>query len=112
MRIAEICPTCATYINASCILYDGEYLSNLDIAPLDSLEDILEKIDELIAITSGSGIPTLVPEFVGQYYIDNATQNLYIGLSDTIPNWGLVGAVVTTTTTTTVAPTTTTTTTL
>ena len=48
MRIAEICPNCATYINASCILYDGDYLSNIDVSPLDPLDEILEKLNDII----------------------------------------------------------------
>lgn len=52
MRVAEICPDCATYINADCIIYNGPYLSNLDVSPLDSLEDILIKIDALFGTTT------------------------------------------------------------
>ena len=37
MRTAAICPTCATYENALCIIYNGPYLSNIDVAPLDAL---------------------------------------------------------------------------
>lgn len=52
MRTAEICPNCATYINASCILYDGVYLSNIDVSPLDSLESILVKLDAILTTTT------------------------------------------------------------
>lgn len=45
MRTAAICPTCATFINALCIIYNGEYLEALDIEPLDDLETILIKIN-------------------------------------------------------------------
>ena len=45
MRTAAICPTCATYENALCVLYDGEYLSNIDVDPMDSLEEALIKIN-------------------------------------------------------------------
>lgn len=48
MRIAEICPNCATYINASCILYDGPYLSCIDVSPLDPLDEILAKLDAIL----------------------------------------------------------------
>ena len=48
MRVAEICPECATYINAACIIYNGEYLSNIDVSPLDSLDDILVKINDAL----------------------------------------------------------------
>lgn len=48
MRTAAICPTCATYENALCVLYNGEYLPAIDVAPLDSLEVALEKINSAI----------------------------------------------------------------
>lgn len=56
MRTAEICPNCATYINASCILYDGVYLSNIDVSPLDSLESILVKLDAILTTTTTTTI--------------------------------------------------------
>lgn len=49
MRTANICPTCAKYENALCVLYNGEYLSALDVSPLDSLEEVLVKINAAIA---------------------------------------------------------------
>ena len=56
MRTAAICPTCATYENALCILYNGEYLSTIDVAPLDSLEIALENINTVMSgITGTSG---------------------------------------------------------
>ncbi|OPZ92354.1 MAG: hypothetical protein BWY74_01627 [Firmicutes bacterium ADurb.Bin419] len=101
MRIAEICPSCATYINASCILYDGDYLSNIPASTLDSLETILGAINTAIAPASGTGVPTGVPAFLGQLYLQTVGPYLYVGLSTTEANWGLVGLLVTSTTTTT-----------
>jgi hypothetical protein len=49
MRVAVICPTCATNINSVCVIYDGEYLENLDVSPGDTLEDILKKINDSCA---------------------------------------------------------------
>lgn len=49
MRTASVCPTCAKYENALCVLYDGDYLSALDIAPGDTLEDIIIKINAALA---------------------------------------------------------------
>ena len=49
MRTAQVCPTCATYQNALCIIYDGEYLSMIDAAPGDSMETILGKINTALA---------------------------------------------------------------
>lgn len=45
MRTAAICPTCATYENAKCVLYNGPYLSNIGVEPLDSVEIALQKIN-------------------------------------------------------------------
>lgn len=52
MRIATICPTCATLINSVCVIYDGEYLANIDVAPGDTLEEILAKINGSCACTT------------------------------------------------------------
>ena len=101
MRIAEICPVCATYINASCILYDGEYLSNIDVSPLDPLDEILGKINDAFAALEGAGEPSEIPMFIGQLYVDTDNYNLYIGLGTDSVNWGLIGPITTTTTTTT-----------
>jgi hypothetical protein len=48
MRTAAICPTCATYTNAVCVIYDGPYLSNLDINPLTSLDEALQQINFIV----------------------------------------------------------------
>lgn len=70
MRTAAICPTCATYENALCVLYNGDYLPNTDIQPLDSLEVALQKIDANLVPVSGSGGPTNSAVYVGQLYIN------------------------------------------
>ena len=78
MRTAAICPTCATYTNAVCVLYDGPYLSTLEINPLTDLEEVIQVIDAKIndiqpplqtkvslssaqILTLGSSPVTLVP---------------------------------------------------
>lgn len=33
MRTAAICPTCAIYTNAVCVIYDDIYLTNIDVSP-------------------------------------------------------------------------------
>jgi len=102
MRIAEICPTCATYINASCILYDGLYLSTIGVSPLDSLEVVLSKINDTYASQSGSGAPTTqIPLYIGQKYIDTLNSKIWVGLSTTEPIWALSASYSTTSTTTT-----------
>ena len=47
MRTAAICPTCATYTNAVCVIYDGPYLSNLGINPMSSLDNALQQINSV-----------------------------------------------------------------
>lgn len=111
MRVADICDTCPTYTNASCIIYNGDYLSNIGASPLDSLDMILEDINDTFEAPVGSGAPTSIPDFVGQLHYDSANSVLYIGLSNTLPNWGNLGSVVTTTTTSTTSTTSSTTTT-
>lgn len=111
MRVAEICPTCATYINATCIIYNGDYLSNIGAEPLMSLDEILGGINDTFPIVTGAGNPSVAPVFVGQYYLNTTNSQLWIGLGTSSVHWGLVGTLTTTTTTTTTSSTTTTTTT-
>ena len=54
MRTAAICPTCATYENAICVLYDGPYLPYTGISPLDSMSEALAKIDAAIGALGGT----------------------------------------------------------
>jgi hypothetical protein len=77
MRTAAICPTCATYTNAVCVLYDGPYLSNLDIAPLTDLEEVIGIIDAKVATLE----PLLgfTPENVA-----NKSTNTSLGTSNTL----------------------------
>lgn len=57
MRTAEICPTCATYTNALCVLYDGPtVLTNINVDPLDSLDAALVNINTAVgAINTAIG---------------------------------------------------------
>ena len=63
MRTAEVCPECPVYTNALCIIYNGEYLPNIRVNPLDSLQVALGHINDSIVPLSGM----IVPE-----YADNA----------------------------------------
>jgi hypothetical protein len=74
MRTAAICPTCATYTNAVCVLYDGPYLSNLDIAPLTDLEEIIGIINSKVQLKLG-----YTPENVA-----NKSTNVLLGTSNTL----------------------------
>ena len=69
MRTASICPTCATYENALCVLYNGLYLANIDVNPLDSLQVALGKINTNLVPKSGTGAPTAAAIYLGQLYV-------------------------------------------
>lgn len=45
MRTSQICPTCTTYINSLCVVYNGVYLSNINVSPLNPLDTILANIN-------------------------------------------------------------------
>jgi hypothetical protein len=101
MRIAEICPNCNTYIDASCIIYNGDYLLSTNIEPLTSLDEIIETISNTFPALTGEGDPTTIPAFIGQLYIDTDTDELWIGMGTSSVNWGLLAEISTTSTSTT-----------
>lgn len=77
MRTAEICPTCAVYQNAECIIYNGPYLPNAVVNPGDNLENILGSIDKNLVPKSGTSTPTSPATYVGQLYVDDVTSMVY-----------------------------------
>jgi hypothetical protein len=97
MRTAAICPTCATYENAICVLYDGPYLPCTGISPLDSIAEALAKIDAAICALGGT--------------TTTSTTSTTTTAGPTTTTTTTTSVEPTTTTTTSVAPTTTTTTT-
>lgn len=54
MRTAQICPTCATYTNALCVIYDGPFLTNSGISPMDNLEYALGLIDGQLGVLASN----------------------------------------------------------
>lgn len=92
MRTAAICPTCATYENALCIIYNGPYLSNIEAAPLDSLPTILSKINTNLVPKTGTTAPTFPATYLGQIYVDVAKSMFYIakGINTGPTDWSLV----------------------
>lgn len=92
MRTAAICPTCATYDNALCIIYNGAYLPNIDVAPLEDLQTVLGKINNNLVPLSGTIPPSTSATYLGQTYLNTAKSMLYFakavgtGASD----WSLV----------------------
>lgn len=92
MRTAAICPTCATYENALCIIYNGPYLSNIDVAPLEDLPTILSKINTNLVPLSGTIPPATSARYLGQLYLNTATSMLYFAKSvgTGVNDWNLV----------------------
>jgi len=105
MRTAAICPTCATYTNSICVIYNGVYLSNINASPLDPLDTILGNINGKVggintsitninnSITTinntingmkplfGTSAPTQNSTFIGQQYINTNTGQLFFSVS-------------------------------
>jgi hypothetical protein len=81
MRTAAICPTCATYENALCIIYDGPYLTNIQVNPLEDLETILAKINSNLVPKTGTIAPSSSATYLGQTYLDTTTKILYFAKS-------------------------------
>lgn len=78
MRTAAICPTCSVYENALCILYNGPYLANIDVNPLDSMQVALGKVNNNLVPKSGTAAPSAAAIYLGQLYVRTAgSKNLY-----------------------------------
>lgn len=85
MRTADVCPTCSTYINAKCVIYNGPYLTTLNINTLDSVETAFERLDTWASTISGGegGNATLTEEIVASINVGGITvgQTFPIGTS-------------------------------
>ena len=81
MRTAAICPTCAVYENAKCIVYNGTYLNNIDVNPLEDLQTILGKINTKLVPLSGTVAPSSSATYKGQLYLNTTTSILYFAKS-------------------------------
>lgn len=93
MRTAAICPTCATYENALCVLYNGSYLANIGVSPLDSLEQALISINSNLVTSTGTGDPTASPTHLGQFYVNTTTGVIYYATSLGLgpASWTIIG---------------------
>jgi len=104
MRTAAICPTCATYTNSVCVIYNGTYLSNINASPLDPLDTILANINSTVGIINtnitninnvtnslfplyGTTAPTASASYVGQLYVNTLTGQLYFATSLGTTGW-------------------------
>jgi len=92
MRTAAICPTCAVYENALCIIYNGPYLTNIDVAPLEDLQTILGKINTKLVPLSGIIAPSTSATYLGQTYLNTAKSMLYFAkaVGTGAADWSLV----------------------
>lgn len=81
MRTAAICPTCATYENALCVLYNGDPLTISGIAPLDSVTTAIVKLNAALAPAHGVIAPSANALYIGQLYVDTVTPALYYAIS-------------------------------
>ena len=93
MRTAAICPTCATFENALCIIYNGAYLPNTQIDPLDSVEVALQKIDENLVPTTSTAAPAVSAVYRGQLHVNTtALQKIYFAktVGSGAADWGLI----------------------
>lgn len=92
MRTAAICPTCATYENALCIIYNGSYLTNIQANPLEDLQTILGKINTNLVPLSGTTAPSSSATYRGQLYLNTTNSILYFAKSvgTGVNDWSIV----------------------
>jgi hypothetical protein len=58
MRTAKVCPTCATYQNALCTIYNGDTLAISGIISGDSVEAAFIKIEAVLATLTTTSTTT------------------------------------------------------
>jgi len=92
MRTAEICPTCAVYQNAECIIYNGKYLANAVVNPGDNLQDALYSINVNLVPSYSTSTPSSPAPYVGKIHVDQSNNGkVYIAsLAGTASDWEVV----------------------
>jgi hypothetical protein len=92
MRTAAICPTCAVYENAKCIVYNGPYLTNIKVNPLEDLESVLAKINTNLVPLSGTTVPSSSATYIGQTYLNTSKSMLYFAkaIGTGAADWSLI----------------------
>ena len=92
MRTAAICPTCATYENALCIIYNGPYLTTIKVNPLEDLQSVLAKINTNLVPIVGTTAPSTSATYLGQTYLNTAKSMLYFAkaIGTGAADWSLV----------------------
>ena len=93
MRTAEICPTCAVFQNAECIIYNGDYLGNAVVNPGDNLQTILGNINDNLAPSYTTSTPVSPAPYVGKIHVDQTVPGgkVYIAnIAGTSSDWELL----------------------
>lgn len=90
MRTAEICPTCAVFQNAECIIYNGDYLGNAVVNPGDDLQTILGNINVNLVPSFSTSTPVSPAPYVGKIHVDQSVPGgkVYIAnIAGTSSDW-------------------------
>ena len=93
MRTAEICPTCAVFQNAECIIYNGDYLGNAVVNPGDDLQTILGSINVNLVPSFSTSTPVSPAPYVGKIHVDQSVPGgkVYIAnIAGTSSDWELL----------------------
>ena len=93
MRTAEICPTCAVFQNAECIIYNGDYLGNAVVNPGDDLQTILGNINVNLVPSFSTSTPVSPAPYVGKIHADQSVPGgkVYIAnIAGTSSDWELL----------------------
>lgn len=78
MRTAAVCPTCSTYTNALCVIYNGDDLDNIQATSGMSMEEIVVLINNAFPayLTTVINAP-----FLGKLAVDAANYTAFIAVS-------------------------------
>ena len=93
MRTAEICPTCAVFQNAECIIYNGDYLGNAVVNPGDDLQTILGNINVNLVPSFSTSTPVSPAPYVGKIHVNQSVPGgkVYIAnIAGTSSDWELL----------------------
>lgn len=78
MRTAAVCPTCSTYTNALCVIYNGDDLDDIQVTSGMSMEEIVVLINNAFPayLTTVINAP-----FLGKLAVDAANYTAFIAVS-------------------------------
>jgi len=95
MRTSQICPTCTTYINSLCVVYNGVYLSNINVSPLDALDTILANINTATGVINSSVASLNTSIIATNSNVSALTANLALKENSSNKSSGAIGTSVT-----------------